>query len=133
MGATAKTPVEQETNCIVRSVAAALKSDHSLEAVTLDRSQKTIAVATLGKADEAQIERRIDESIHLAEAGASEIGCNLLTANPDCSQCGLPLTAAERQAITVTHQGAMTTIARVTCPTAPKFWRWRNLPWPRIV
>ena len=25
-----------------------------------------------------------------------------------------------------------TTIARVTCPTAPKFWRWRDLPFPRI-
>ena len=28
--------------------------------------------------------------------------------------------------------GGATTIARVTCPTAPKFWRWRDLPFPRI-
>ena len=27
----------------------------------------------------------------------------------------------------------MTTIARVTCPTAPKFWRWRDLPLPKVV
>jgi Cd2+/Zn2+-exporting ATPase len=25
------------------------------------------------------------------------------------------------------------TIARVTCPTAPKFWRWRNVPLPKVV
>ncbi len=29
--------------------------------------------------------------------------------------------------------GDSTTIARVTCPTAPKFWRWRDLPFPKIV
>src|ERR1019366_5559334 len=28
--------------------------------------------------------------------------------------------------------GNATTIARVTCPTAPKFWRWRDLPFPHI-
>ncbi len=26
-----------------------------------------------------------------------------------------------------------TTISRVTCPTAPKFWRWRDIPWPKVV
>ena len=28
--------------------------------------------------------------------------------------------------------GSATTIARVTCPTAPKFWRWRDIPFPKI-
>jgi hypothetical protein len=29
-------------------------------------------------------------------------------------------------------RGEATTIARVTCPTAPKFWRWRDIPFPKI-
>ncbi len=40
--------------------------------------------------------------------------------------------AMEQQKISIQHTGSSTTIARVTCPTAPKFWRWRDLPFPRI-
>src|SRR5205085_5824669 len=124
---------DTDSNCIVRSVASALSDDPSLEAVTIDREQKKIAVATLGKVDEAEVASRITEKIQHAEAATTETQCTLLGRNPDCTACKVPLSAAERQAITITHHGATTTIARVTCPTAPKFWRWRNLPWPRIV
>jgi len=37
------------------------------------------------------------------------------------------------RSLTIQHDADATTIARVTCPTAPKFWRWRDLPWPRVV
>ena len=124
---------DTDSNCIVRSVASALSDDPALEAVTIDREQKKIAVATLGKVDEAAVANRISEKIQQAEAAAAETQCTLLTGNPDCNACKVPLSATERRAITISHQGATTTIARVTCPTAPKFWRWRNLPWPRIV
>jgi len=43
------------------------------------------------------------------------------------------LSAAERQKINILRDGTSTTIARVTCPTAPKFWRWCDLPFPKIV
>src|SRR4051812_36041411 len=124
---------EADGNCIVRSVASALASDPALEAVTIDREQKKIAVATLGQADETQIAQRVTESVRQAEAAATELRCTLLAGNSDCTSCKAPLSPLERQAITITHQGATTTIARVTCPTAPRFWRWRNIPWPRIV
>jgi Cd2+/Zn2+-exporting ATPase len=35
--------------------------------------------------------------------------------------------------VTIKHDGGTTTIARVTCPTAPTFWRWRNMPFPKVV
>src|SRR5208337_2270436 len=35
--------------------------------------------------------------------------------------------------ITIKHDGNSTTIARITCPTAPTFWRWRNIPFPKVV
>src|SRR6185436_3374485 len=47
--------------------------------------------------------------------------------------CALPLSQAERKKITISHDAGTTTIARVTCPTAPSFWRWRNIPWPKVV
>src|SRR6266446_3719407 len=39
----------------------------------------------------------------------------------------------DRQKITIQHDAGSTTIARITCPTAPKFWRWRDIPLPRVV
>jgi hypothetical protein len=39
----------------------------------------------------------------------------------------------ERNQFTIQHDHGATTIARVTCPTAPKFWRWRDLPFPKVV
>src|SRR5438105_5685394 len=124
---------DTDSNCIVRSVASALSDDPALEAVTIDREQKKIAVATLGKVDEAAVANRISEKIQQAEAAAAETQCTLLTGNPDCNACKVPLSAEDRRSMKISHQGATTTIARVTCPTAPKFWRWRSLPWPRIV
>ncbi|MBW8863343.1 MAG: heavy metal translocating P-type ATPase, partial [Verrucomicrobia bacterium] len=50
----------------------------------------------------------------------------------DCGACDSPLTEAELKRITIQRHGDAMTIARVTCPTAPKFWRWRDLPFPRI-
>jgi len=35
--------------------------------------------------------------------------------------------------LTIRQEGDTTTIARVTCVTAPNFWRWREIPWPRLV
>ena len=59
--------------------------------------------------------------------------CQLLRGAGDCTTCESPLTEPERQKITIQHEHGATTIARVTCPTAPKFWRWRDMPWPKVV
>jgi len=124
---------DAESDCIVRSVASALASDPTLEAVTIDRERQKIDVATLGKVDEQEVADRITRSVQQAQAATPETGCTLLTRNPDCTACKQPLTPTERDSVVITHQGTTTTIARVTCPTAPRFWRWRSIPWPRIV
>src|SRR6185295_12238731 len=66
------------------------------------------------------------------ESGVSR-HCNLLAGEGDCDTCDTPLSPQERQKITIRHDGDATTIARVTCPTAPTFWRWRDIPWPKVV
>jgi Cd2+/Zn2+-exporting ATPase len=118
--------------CLARSVADALAENPSLEAVTINRARHTISLATLGKADLPQLTERISATVQRAEETA-DTSCSLLAGEGDCQTCVRPLSETERQKITIKHDAETTTIARVTCPTAPKFWRWRDIPWPKVV
>ena len=71
--------------------------------------------------------------VQTAQAADPGHVCSLLSGDGDCFSCDTPLPEAERNRITIRHHGDITTIARVTCPTAPKFWRWRDIPLPRVV
>ncbi len=127
MGASANNP------CLARSVADVLAENPALEAVTIDRTHRKIFVATLGRADADELNRRITDKLLQVEQSSGSQTCSLLTGRGDCSDCETPLSDHERKGIVIQHSGCSTTIARVTCPTAPKFWRWRNLPFPKVV
>ncbi len=118
--------------CLARSVAEAMAEEPSLEAVTIDPANEKISVATLGRADVERLTQKVSDRIHSVQAADVHHVCSLLHGRNDCSICDLPLSETERGKITVKCEGGSTTIARVTCPTAPKFWRWRDLPLPRI-
>src|ERR1043165_7553780 len=124
---------EESHGCIARSVANALAEDPTLEAVTINRARQTISVATLGKTDEARLSERITSSIEKAQNASETTSCALLSGTGDCQTCDTPLSPDELHRITIKREGDQTTIARVTCPTAPKFWRWRVLPFPKVV
>jgi Cd2+/Zn2+-exporting ATPase len=119
--------------CLARSVVTALVEEPTLEAVTIDRQQRTISVATLGRANVASLTGRITREFEAAQAGDSRHTCSLLTGEGDCARCETPLSEAELRQVTIKHGHGSTTIARLTCPTAPKFWRWRDLPFPKVV
>jgi Zn2+/Cd2+-exporting ATPase len=118
--------------CLARAVVSTLATEPALEAVTIDRAQQKISVATLGRVD---IEPITDRLTHQFETARDAVGdtCGLLTGKGDCWKCGTPLSETERRRITIQNDGLTTTIARVTCPTAPKFWRWRDIPFPKVV
>jgi Cd2+/Zn2+-exporting ATPase len=100
-----------------------------LEAVTVDRERKTISMATLGQIDAEEVTQEIAETVQKAgECGR----CNLLEGKENCGTCGCQLSEFELRRIEVRQEAATTTISRVTCPTAPKLWRWRNVPWPKV-
>ena len=122
----------QTTKCLARSVTEVLAEEPTVEAVTVNRGKKTISVATLGRVDVPRITERISATIQNAQSDAAG-PCGLLSGETDCHACAMPLTDRERRAITIRNEGEATTIARVTCPTAPHFWRWRDIPWPRVV
>ena len=121
------------SRCLARSVVKTLTEEPALEAVTIDRAQQKISVATLGRADVTQMTHRLTERFHHAQEAADDQSCGLLTGQGDCSRCDTPLAEQERQRITIKHASGTTTIARVTCPTAPKFWRWRDIPFPKFI
>jgi Cd2+/Zn2+-exporting ATPase len=119
--------------CLARSVVKVLGEDPTLEAVTIDRTRQTISVATLGRTDVPRVTERIRTTLQQAQTTRAKRRCTLLAGHGGCQDCVQPLSELERQKITIQHDGAITTIARVTCPTAPKFWRWRDIPWPKVV
>jgi Cd2+/Zn2+-exporting ATPase len=121
------------SNCLARSVVDALGMEPTLEAVTINRSKQTLSLATLGRTDEPRLAEAVSSRIQKAyETGLRE-HCMLLQGEGQCLTCHAPLSDQERHQITIQHDGEKTTIARVTCPTAPRFWRWRDIPWPKVV
>ena len=125
-------PELEPDKCLARSVMDAFSKDPTLEAVTINRARETISVATIGKANVPQITERIRTTIERVQEGTKD-QCRLLAGENDCESCVQPLSPQERQRITIQQKEGNTTIARVTCPTAPRFWRWRDIPWPRVV
>jgi len=119
--------------CLARSVVNTLAEEPTLEAVTIDRAQQKISVATLGRADVAKLTERITTRFQAAQAADAGRACSLLSGAGDCFSCDTPLSEDERKKITIQNAGPTTTIARITCPTAPKFWRWRDMPFPKVV
>src|SRR5271154_791256 len=126
-------PLREADSCLARSVVDTLAEEPSLEAVTIDRAHRKISLATLGKTDVEKLTQRITTKFQAVQSADANRACSLLAGEKDCAVCALPLSEAERKKITIHNEGDATTIARVTCPTAPKFWRWRDMPFPKVV
>ena len=124
---------DENARCLARSVANTLAEEPTLEAVTFDRAHEKISVATLGRTDVPRLTARITSQFQAAQAADTDHVCSLLSGTGDCWSCETPLSNRERQRITIKHDGDRTTIARVTCPTAPTLWRWRDIPFPKFV
>lgn len=120
-------------SCLARSVAAMLAREPALEAVTVHRTEPAIAIATLGNREVEGLADRVTAAVAAGRQTSARHHCGLLAAAGDCHACDIPLASAEAQAITIQRDGDHSTIARLTCPTAPRFWHWRNLPLPRII
>ena len=127
-----KTRSPESEQCFARSVADTLAEEPNLEAVTIDAAHEKISVATLGRTDVDQLAARLRTKLHSGNTTDVNHACSLLSGKADCAICVSPLSAQDLKRITIRQEGDATTIARVTCPTAPKFWRWREIPFPKI-
>jgi len=120
-------------DCLIRTVADALRIEPALEGVRIDRQRRTVSVATLGEPASATLEQDLLAQIHQIEQAPADQRCALLDGSPDCAGCPVTPDDGQRRRIEIRADKDSTTITRVTCPTAPKFWRWHQFPWPRIV
>lgn len=128
-----ESPDDQDDRCLVRSVLAELDADPRLEAVTVSHTEDQISVATMGKPPTPGEESRVTAAVARGRDAGARHGCGLLEGENNCQTCGEPLSDAERSRVNVHRACDETTVSRVTCPTSPRFWRWRKLPLPRFV
>ncbi|MBU6402232.1 MAG: heavy metal translocating P-type ATPase, partial [Verrucomicrobia bacterium] len=105
----------------------------ALEAVKIDRAQRAISIATLGQAAAADLETMLATELRRLQQMLPGSGCALLSGEADCGACDIALPGEVQAKLTVHQDRHTVTIARVTCPTARGFWRWRDLPWPKLV
>ena len=128
-----KVPKDESAKCLARSVLDVFAQDKAIEAVTIDPGRQLSSVATLGKTQFPEATDRVRQTIQRSQESNVGNPCGLLAGAESCGTCAHPLSEQERQRITIRNKGGATTIARVTCPTAPSFWRWRDFPLPKVV
>jgi len=114
----------------VQTVADVMRREPALEAVKIDRAKHSISLATLGEPN-PELERVVSEQIRELQTKAP--ACRLLEGDSSCETCTRPLDPAVQRNLDIHCDEATTTIARVSCPTAPSFWKWRSRPLPRLV
>jgi Cd2+/Zn2+-exporting ATPase len=117
-------------NCLVQTVADVMLREPALEAVKIDRAKHSISLATLGQPN-PELERVVTQQIQALQSKAP--GCRLLEGEPTCETCTLTLDPAVQRNLDIRFDDSTTTIARVSCPTAPRFWKWRALALPKLV
>jgi Cd2+/Zn2+-exporting ATPase len=123
----------QDTSCLVQVVTAAMREEPALEAVRIDRASDAFSIALMGKAQAAEMEQQLAARVRGLQAEPGGPRCGLLTGKGDCASCPTPLSPEQSRNVQIQRAQATTTISRVTCPTAPSFWRWHNISWPKVV
>ena len=121
---------EGQSRCLVQTVADVMRREPTLEAVKIDRARRSISLATLGE-PKPDLERVVTQQIRVLQEQTP--ACRLLEGDADCHSCSISIDPLIQRNLTIRQDAAATTIARVSCPTAPRFWRWRAIPLPKMV
>src|SRR5687768_418599 len=96
-----------------------LKQEPGVEAVRLDPASRKVSVATLGaltEGDLAKLKKRLAETLAAIE--------------PQLAKSAKTVTVPV--GFTLKKEGEVSELAEVSCATAPKFWKWREVEWPEI-
>ncbi len=88
-----------------------LRSQSQIQALMLDPKAQRMSVATLGKPDMRYLERQLLETLANVEQYASQ----------SVHSIGVLVRTVEGKVF----------LEKPSCPTAPRFWTWRQLPWPQ--
>jgi Zn2+/Cd2+-exporting ATPase len=122
---------QSDDRCLAEVFAHRLIHNPALEAVTVQPARDTLAIARMTKDGNQALEEMVVQAVEPLRQPDSP--CLVARGEGDCSQCDLGPEARALPGITISHGTEGTTIARETCPTAPKFWHWSRLPLPRLI
>lgn len=120
-------------NCLARAVADVMIEEPNLEAVTIPGDSDEVQIATLGNRPITDLEGRVKRAISNGLQSGQSSGCRLLDGMNNCQSCPQPLDAERRARLTITRSVDGATFSRLTCPTAPTFWKWHRLRLPKFV
>ena len=123
-------PQPAPDRCLAEVFADRLSHDPALEAVQIQPNRESLAIARLGKTGDPALEQRVARAVEPLRREDSP--CLVAKGTGDCSTCELGDEARALPGVTITHADGATTIARESCPTAPSFWHWSRIPWPRL-
>ena len=90
-----------------------LAGQSGVEAIRLNTTDRSVQVATLGQVDVEALQVQVNELLRSLDE-------KLLATTPEAPAEGLQLTRREGELL----------LQKPTCPTAPRFWKWRDFEWP---
>jgi Cd2+/Zn2+-exporting ATPase len=107
-----------------------MEREPALEAVKVNRAGHVISLATLGQPADPHLDQTLSDRIEALRHESSAVSCGLMAGTSSCTTCDHPQDLALHPVLAIKEDEQGITLARVTCPTAPRFWRWRDLPRP---
>lgn len=96
-----------------------LMDEVGVEAIRVNPEDRRVSVATLGKVDSAALQNKLAEVLKVLDA-QWVVGGKAIQPTQD-HQTG---------AFHVKHDSREVVLEKPSCPTAPKFWKWREFEWP---
>ncbi len=104
----------------MEGLASFLAEERGVEAILLNPDQRKVSVATLGIVNADALKERLDVVLRALDA---RFGSNGLSTHPSQTTEAFQLQVRQLPSKDVL-------IEKPSCPTAPKFWKWREFAWP---
>lgn len=98
----------------VKLLADFLSTHEGVEAIHVDATARQVRLATLGPVDSTVLQEQLNEVLRRLEEAAPSM------AKQSSSPSGLNLS----------QEAGLIMLAKPACPTAPRFWKWREFEWP---
>jgi Cd2+/Zn2+-exporting ATPase len=122
----------RQPHCLIEEVARRLAEDPELRAVTLDAKQHRLAYALQPAREEAAGDHGLAMIVESYESTETGPPC-LRGSSAACEACdGGGASLVMPRGIRVVPMPGSVLIEKESCPTAPRFWKWREVPWVKL-
>ena len=112
-------PPQPEGVSWIDGLADFLMGEEGVEAIRINPEDKRVSVATLGTVDATALQKKLSEVLKALDSQWVVGG-----------KAVLPTQDHQTGAFHVQHDSHEVLLEKPSCPTAPKFWKWRDFEWP---